>query len=222
MALLDDLRRRRRDRRHTRWLLAARSGDERAFVRLYRELYDPVADYFAVRCPQPQDAEDLTAIVFHRFLDNMPRFDSERGSVLSWVLTIARHALIDDLRRRRSAVPVDELEETLAGRTPDPLDGLIKAERAARLRCALERLPAAVREMLALHYAHDLRLREIGELMGLSADAVKQRFARARRELRAQLESGGPVPRPCPVAVGRHGAPRRAVGGGTGLEVGDV
>jgi len=177
----------RRDRRHARLVKQALGGDGRAFAQLYGELYDPVADYLEPRAPARDDAEDLIATVFHRFLRNLARYDSNRGCVLAWLLTMARHALIDQLRATRPQVPVEDLAEFLAGHAPDPLEGLIRTEEADRVRDALAAQPVEVREMFALHYGQGLRLREIGELMGLSEAAVKQRFSRVRRELRDRL-----------------------------------
>jgi RNA polymerase sigma-70 factor (ECF subfamily) len=181
------MRRAFRDRRHARWVKSARAGDEQALVRLYEELHPPVASYLRQRAPQPADAEDLVSQVFHRVLANLDRFDPGRGSVLGWALTMARHALIDHLRRSRDTVPVEAMADLLAGTTPDPLDGLIRTEQADRVRAAIAELPGETRELLALHYGQDLRLRDIGALMGLSEAAVKQRLSRLRRELRVRL-----------------------------------
>jgi RNA polymerase sigma-70 factor (ECF subfamily) len=178
-----------RDRRHARWLQQARSGDTDAFGRLYDELLTPVADYLARRVASPQDAEDLVATVFHRMLKNLARFDPSRGSALGWALTIARHALIDHLRQTRDTVPVEDLAEILAGSWQDPLEGLIRTEMADRILARLDEMPAATREIVALHYTQGLRLREIGDLLGLGEDAVKQRLSRARRELRDHLRA---------------------------------
>ena len=60
-------------------------------------------------------------------------------------------------------------------------------------------LPAAMREVLALHYGQGLRMRDIGVLLGLSEVAVKQRVSRARRELRQRL----------PEVSGAHPVPTR-------------
>ena len=81
------------------------------------------------------------------------------------------------------------LVSMLAGTTPDPLDGLIRTEQADRVRAAIAELPGEARELLALHYGQDLRLRDVGALMGLSEAAVKQRLSRLRRELRVRLRN---------------------------------
>jgi RNA polymerase sigma-70 factor (ECF subfamily) len=178
-----------RDRRHARWLKQAQGGDSEAFGRLYDELLTPVADYLTRRVASPQDAEDLVATVFHRLLKNLARFDPSRGSALGWALTIARHALIDHLRQTRETVPVEDLADVLAGSWQDPLEGLIRTEQADRILARLGEMPAATREMVALHYTQGLRLKDIGDLLGLSEDAVKQRLSRARRELRDHLRT---------------------------------
>lgn len=182
-----ELQRAFRDRRHARWAQAARDGDERALVRLYDELHPPVASYLRLRVRSSHDAEDLVSTVFHRFLSNLERFDPRKGSVLGWVLVMARHALIDHLRRTRPTVPVDDVAEVLAGDLPDPLEGLIRTEQADRVRAVVAQLPAEARELLALHYGQGLRLRDIGGLLGLGEAAVKQRLSRLRRELRERL-----------------------------------
>lgn len=178
-----------RDRRHARWLRQAQGGDSEAFGRLYDELQTPVADYLARRVASPQDAEDLTATVFHRMLRSLSRFDPSRGSALGWALTIARHTLIDHLRQTRDTVPVEDLAEVLAGSWQDPLEGLIRTEQADRILAGLGTMPAATQELFALHYGQGLRLQDVGNLVGLSEDAVKQRLSRARRELRDHLRA---------------------------------
>jgi len=158
-------------------------------AQLYEELYDPVAGYLEPRAPSIQDAEDLIATVFHRFLQNLAKFDPVRGSATAWLMTMARHALIDHLRARRPQVPIDNLAELLAGPSPDPLVGLIRTEQADRVRRLLAEQPAPVRELFALHYGQGLRLKEVGALLGLSEAAVKQRLSRTRRELRDRLQT---------------------------------
>lgn len=183
-----DLRKDMRDKRQRLWLALARRGNEDAFRRLYGELFHPVAAYVHGRVNNPQDAEDVTAQVFRNFLRHLDRYDSDKGSVMTWTLTMARNAVIDQLRRARpQAVDVDELADQLAGPWAGPLNRLVRDEELQAISRHLARQPADIREMFALRFEQGLRVREVAEVMGLSPDAAKQRFARTIRKLQLQL-----------------------------------
>ncbi len=185
-----DLRTVVRDRRHTRLLSKASRGDQKAFRALFDDLHDPVHAYLDRRCANVHDAEDLVATVFHKLLKNMERHDPGRGSVTAWVMTTARHALIDHLRRSRDTVDVDGLADVLAGPDADPLTGIIRTEEAERVRTELARMPAETRELLALRYGEGLRCREIATMTEMSEAAIKQRLSRAVRQLRERVVEG--------------------------------
>lgn len=202
-----DLKRGMRDGRHRLWLGLARRGNEDAFRRLYGELYGPVAGYVAARVGNTQDAEDLTGTVFTKLVDGLDRFDGRRGSVLTWMLAMARNQVIDHHRRRQAhgaardrTVPVDELADVLAADQGDPLGTMVREENLRHLRRLVRRQPEAVREMIALRFGQGLTVRETAAVLGLNEDAVKQRFARTFRKIRQELlteephrEEGGPA-----------------------------
>ena len=197
-----DLKRRLRDGRHSLWLRLARRGNEDAFRRLYGELYDPVAGYIAARSGNTHDAEDLTSQVFHRFLERLDRFETGRGSVMTWILAMARNAVIDHHRRldahgasRRQAVPVEELADVLAADQRDSLGSLIRDENLRQVDRLLRREPDEVREMFALRFGQGLRVREVAAVMNLGEDAVKQRFARTLKKIRLELLAEEPEPK---------------------------
>ena len=197
-----DLNRRMRDGRHGLWLRLARRGNEDAFRRLYGELYDPVASYIAQRAANVHDAEDLTSTVFGKFLEHLDRFEAGRGSVMTWILTMARTAVIDHHRRldahgtaRKNPVPVDELADVLAGDGADPLGSLIRDEDLRQIRQLLRRQPDEVREMFALRFGQGLRIREVAVVMNLKEAAVKQRFARTLKKIRQELLAQEPEPK---------------------------
>jgi RNA polymerase sigma factor (sigma-70 family) len=202
-----DLKRRLRDRRHRLLLGLARRGNEDAFRRLYGELYGPVAGYVAARTTPREDAEDVTSDVFHRFVAGLDRYDAKSGSLLTWLLAMARNAVIDHHRRRRAhgaarerTVPVDELADLLAAAPDDPLGRMVRDEDLRQLERLVRRLPSETREMFALRFGEGLSVREVATVLGLGEDAAKQRFARALRQIRSELsttrsarEEGGPA-----------------------------
>ncbi len=181
-----------RDRRHARLLERSREGDSGAFRRLYRELHGPLSQYVASRVSSPDDGEDLTARVFHRFLEHLGRFDSDRGSVFSWLMTMARNAIIDHYRkeaRKRETLPIDDLAEVLAGQGPDPLDNLLHDEQARLVWDLLGEYPAETREIFSLRFGQGMTCREIAALTGMGEAAVKQRFSRTLRALRSGVDT---------------------------------
>jgi RNA polymerase sigma-70 factor (ECF subfamily) len=189
LAMKLDLRRKLRDRRHRVLLVLAARGNEDSFRRLYRELFDPVSRFVQRRVPNDQDAEDITAQVFGTLVRRLDRYDPQRGSVMTWVVTMARNAVIDHYRRRRpDTESVDDLAELLAGAQPTPLQSMVHDDQLLRVQRRLARQPADIREMFALRFEQGLRVREVAEVMGLSQEAAKQRFARAFRKIQLELK----------------------------------
>ncbi len=177
-----------RDAWLSRQVVRAQRGDREAFRDLYRALYGLVSRYVRRRVASPADAEDLVGQVFFRLLESLGRIDSRRGSVLTYALSMARNALIDEARGRVGQVP-----EEAAAAIPDagagPLERLLGEEDTARVRAELARLPAETRELLLLRFGDGLRFAEVAQLMGLSEAAVRQRTSRAVRELRARWDA---------------------------------
>lgn len=175
-----------RDEIQARRVVRAREGDAAAFKALYRELHPAVAAFVGRRIRVRADAEDLVSRVFFAFLKNLASYERSRGSVHGWILTIARNAIVDHLRARRPAVPLEAVAEVLPG-AGDLLGELLDRERHGQLATLVAGLPAEVRELLALRFADGLRHAEIAGMLGLSEAAVKQRVSRALRELRARM-----------------------------------
>ncbi|HWB75167.1 MAG TPA: sigma-70 family RNA polymerase sigma factor [Nannocystaceae bacterium] len=172
-----------RANRHAR---RAAEGDARAFAKLYRGLHPLVHGYVARRIANDSDAEDLVAKVFHRIVEYLDRFDPARASVRGWALGIARNAVIDHLRTKKEHAPFDDVADLVLFTEPPQLPGEAD-ERTLALRNHVAELPAITREMIAMHFADGLGYREIAEACGATEAAVKQRMARALRELRERV-----------------------------------
>lgn len=166
----------------------ALAGHRRAFARLYRELHPFVARFVARRVDSRADAEELVAEVFRRVVEHLGDFDPARGSVRTWVLRIARNAVIDHYRTRKTPVALEAIADGLCELT-GPLDHLLADERATRLRVLLDGCSVETRRLLALRYGDGLRHAEIAELLGIGEAAVRKRISRALRELRARSQA---------------------------------
>lgn len=167
--------------------------DEQALAELYEALAGRVYGLALRITRQVQTAEEVTEDVFWQAWRQAPRFDAARGSVLAWVLTIARSRALDALRRRDPAETLDE--ERLAdqqGAENDPEDLLLAVQRQHRLHAALQDLDPLPRQLLALAFFRDLSHEEIACQMCLPLGTVKSHIRRALLRLRRLLGAEDP------------------------------
>ena len=98
-------------------------------------------------------------------------------------------------REGRPAGAIDESTEALArhlvARDTSPSNRLARQEQHARVRAALDALPARDREVLEMRYLEQLSAAEIAEALGLTEGAVKARVFRALVRMRGELEADG-------------------------------
>jgi RNA polymerase sigma-70 factor (ECF subfamily) len=131
-------------------------------------------------------AEELVQETFVRLWRKAGQFDPEKGSVATFVFTIARRIAVD-LWRRPSSRPF----------APEPMDEAAPGDAMDRVlvgltvRHALDSLSPAHREVLELSYRQDLKQSQIAEKLGLPLGTVKTRTYHALRALKAALEQGG-------------------------------
>ena len=142
-----------------------------------------MARFVGRRVQQREDAEDVVSRTFERLLLRLEAFDETRGGALPFALAIARNFMLDDLRAKRPGVPIEEAGAQLV-ETHTPLAELLRDEEVRMAREKLEALAPEVRELLTLRYGDGLSTLEIGQLLGLSTAAVRQRLSRAVRSLR--------------------------------------
>lgn len=134
-------------------------------------------------------AEDVHQQTFAELWRRAGQFDPARGTLLSWVLTVARSRALDHVRRRADA-PVDgEVLVALGGAAEDrAFDDVIDRAYVAE---ALDRLPAQERDVLRMRFWEGLSQQEIAEHTGVPLGTVKSRMLSGLRTLRQHLEAQG-------------------------------
>ncbi|MFI0961608.1 sigma-70 family RNA polymerase sigma factor [Streptomyces sp. NPDC021080] len=174
------------DESATAWALAARAGDPAAVERFVRALHRDVVRYVAHLSADPQAAEDLAQDTFLRALGSLHRFEG-RSSARTWLLSIARRAVIDSLRhaaaRPRSTGAADW--QTAVERA-QPL-GLPGFDDGVALLELLAVLPGERREAFVLTQMMGLPYAEAALVSGCPVGTVRSRVARARATLIALL-----------------------------------
>ena len=124
-----------------RWVELARNGDPQAFTQLVEHFQNPVYNLCYRMLNNAEDAEDAAQETFLRAYRNLRRFDSSRPFA-TWLLSIAAHYCIDQIRKRRMVVV--SIQDLPVPDLPDNEPGLeaklgLKQERE-RIRSLLDSL----------------------------------------------------------------------------------
>lgn len=169
-----------------------RAGDENALGEFYDRWF-PVVNCLATRMlKSPTEAEDAVEETFWQAWRQADRFEPERGTVQSWLLTIARSRVLDRLRamRRRREEPIEVTPIDMSDLAASPSDPSLAVEHAERKRfvlTALAELPQEQREALELGYFGGLSQSEIAHRLQLPLGTVKTRMRLAMTKLRESL-----------------------------------
>lgn len=166
------------------WLDQALKGDPQAFAQLVELYQRPVFNLCYRMLGTVEDAEDASQETFLRAYRSLRRYDASR-SFITWLLSIAAHFCIDQMRRRR--YPVVSIEDLPVPDLPDHSPGMEtklgnKQERE-RVRGLLQTLDATDRAAVVLYYWYDYSYEEIGQTLSLTIPAIKSRLHRARRAM---------------------------------------
>jgi RNA polymerase sigma-70 factor, ECF subfamily len=169
--------------------------------RLFAEHSQRLYAFAAYRTGDPSAAEEIVGDTFERVIRTRRRFDRTKGSEQAWIYAIAVNLVTD--HQRRAGVERRALDSAYDGRgdARDPLAGVDDRDELLR---ALDRLEPDVREVLALRYGADLRLKDIAKLVGRPVSTVHERLQRGLRSLQAELERDDAPVRARRAARSRH------------------
>jgi RNA polymerase sigma-70 factor (ECF subfamily) len=187
--------------------LAARiaAGEESAFVIAYDRhagfVFGSVARFLGDREAAAEVVQDAFVTLWRR----ARQFDARSGSLLTWLLAIAR-LRADGRRPSRDAIRLDAVTSEggsggsmanpevpaalIADAATDPLRVATRRWAQSVVRTGIAALPDNERQVILLGYAEDLSQAEIAERLEWPLGTVKSRTRRAMAQLRASL---GPV-----------------------------
>lgn len=170
-----------------------RGGDQTALRGVYDRYGNAVFHVAVSTLGNSADADDVAQATFIAAWTGRETFDPDRGSLLGWLLGIARRKVVDRLRvlarEQRIVESVHKLPDPPPlEATPDRvIDRLVVADELARL-------PAEQRRVLELAFYDDLTHPQIAAVTGLPLGTVKSHLRRGMAKLKRRWEVDGVTP----------------------------
>lgn len=172
-----------------------KAGEKLAFVELWRRHSAKIFKTVFRVTRNREDAEDALQDAFLKAFVHLKGFDG-RSKFSTWLTRIAINSALMILRRKRS-YPETSMDITAQGEahqcrefedhSVDIEAHCVRTERARHLKRAICRLRPALREVVEIQQLHDVSVKEVAEITGLSLAATKSRMMRAKAALRRKL-----------------------------------
>ena len=177
---------------------AAQRGDAAAFEQLVRSYDSNVLRMAYNLLHSEEDARDIYQEAFLRVYRKLPefRFDS---AFSTWLYRIVANLCLDQIRKRKVRKEEAAFVETAEGEMDrlqlipesradvDPQRQLMSAEVKDRIQEVLNGLSPRERLVFEMRHYQGMRLRAIGESLGVTEEAAKNCLFRATQKMRAAL-----------------------------------
>ena len=181
-------------------IAALTEADDRALVEAFRAGEREAFDVIVIRhrrnvyqlcyrfVNNHEDASDLAQDVFVRAFKGLQNFKGD-ASLATWLYRVAVNACLNRVSVKKPVTAPLEAAAHVDARLADPLQEVLRAERADVVRRAIEQLPPKQRATLMLRVYQECSHEEIAAALGSTVGAVKANFFHALGNLRRLLKT---------------------------------
>ncbi len=170
----------------SRTVTLVKNGDADSFADIIGRYQAPIFRYLYRLTGNYDLALDLRQDTFIQAYKGIRKTDIT-VSFKSWLYRIATNCALQHLRRKRRILFLPLKEEDTEQHEEDRSGSL---DEQMVVRDVLARIPAEQRVCLVLHHVEGLKYREIGEVLGISEEAVRKRVSRGSLEFRRLYTAG--------------------------------
>ena len=168
------------------------AGDRRAFERLYQRSSPQLYSLLLRMLGRRDWAEEALQDCYLRVWQKADRYAPDKGTQLTWLLSIARYRALDLLRQRRPEVS-DTDEESVQADAADPAADVVAAAMAregmGRLADCMKGLQVRQRDSVLLAYYEGYTHFELARRLQVPLGTVKSWVRRGMANLRRCMET---------------------------------
>ncbi len=135
-----------------------------------------------------EEAEEVVSDVYLQVWEQADRYRKEKGTIMTWMLTICRSRALDRLRKRQQSS--QEISDTECSDLTDLVAGpeylLENTQQQSSINQALQKLSSVQRQLLSLAFFRGLTYQEIADFIDMPLGTVKSHIRRSLIELKAE------------------------------------
>lgn len=162
-----------------------------ALVRKDKEMYSELVvryqkkllSYANYILKNEHEAVDAVQEAFIKAYVNLNSFDADK-KFSSWIYRIVHNAAMDQIRKRKNMLSVNEFEEIIEDNEPGLLEKMAKKERGRKVKTCLQKLPVVYREPIALFFLEDKSYSEISDILRIPVGTVGTNINRGKKMMK--------------------------------------
>ncbi|MFC1613647.1 RNA polymerase sigma factor [Patescibacteria group bacterium] len=169
----------------TKIIEQCQKGDLTKFSSIYDRYIKKIYNFIYYKTLHKETAEDIASNTFFKALQNIKKFDSDKGSFSSWLYRIARNTVIDHYRSKKNDI---DIEDVWGLSSDDDIASDIEIkENLDKVKEYLEKFKPLQREIIIMRLWDGLSYQEISEITDTSVGSCKMTFSRAIKKLREEI-----------------------------------
>lgn len=168
-------------------MVSVQAGDKTAFAKLYQQT-SPLLFSVILRMIQDRNvAEEILQEAYILIWEKAGRYQADRGTVATWLVTVAKNLTIDYLRKKQLPTVPEEHAEHVEDVDASPMLEAASNEARDLLLKNLSKLPENMSKAISLSYLQGYSYDEIGSLMDAPRNTVKSWIRRGVAKLRETM-----------------------------------
>jgi len=154
-------------------------------IKLYTPYVSTVVYNIIGQSMTREDVEETVSSVFVSLWRNSSKLDDSKGSIRTYLATLARNSSKNKLRELKPSVPLEEYEATSA---EEPYAEIERQERNSTIWDMIQELGEPDSEIFIRYYYYEEKVRRIAECVDCPVSTVKTKLARGRQKLKYLLK----------------------------------
>lgn len=162
-----------------------RKGNLKQFGSLYDKYVKKIYDFIYFKTFHKETAEDLASQTFLKAVENVQKFNPDKGTFSSWLYCIARNTVIDYYRTHKVEANIEDIFDL--AEENDILGDLDRKANLEKVKSHLAGLTPEQREVLIMRVWQEMSYLEISEVLGKSEESCRVLFSRTLMKLKQEI-----------------------------------